>query len=107
MKPSTKVMPVAAALSALSTLACCLPLSLSAAAGLASLSIALEPYRGWLIGVSIMLLLVGVLQLYRFRRTCRKNSLSGIVVVVLAGIIVVTVSLFPQAIAVVLADLFP
>lgn len=97
MKPSTKVMPVAAAFTALSTLACCLPLSLSAAVvGLASLSIVLEPYRGGLIGVSIMLLLVGVLQLYRFRRTCRQNSLSGIVVVVLAGIIVVSVSLFPQ-----------
>jgi hypothetical protein len=107
MKPSTKVMPVAAAFTALSTLACCLPLSLSAAVGIASLGIALEPYRGWLIGVSMVLFGIGVFQLYRFRRTCRQNSLSGIVVVVMAGIVVVGVSLFPQVIAVVLADLFP
>ena len=32
MKPSTKVMPLAAAVTALSTLACCLPLSLTATA---------------------------------------------------------------------------
>ncbi len=107
MKPSTKVMPAAAAFAALSTLACCLPLSFTAAVGMASLGIALQPYRRWLIAVSLILLGISILQLYRFKRVCRKNSISGIVVLVLAGIIVAGVSLFPQAIAVVLADLFP
>src|SRR5262245_19658510 len=107
MKPSTKVAPVAAAFAALSTLACCLPLSLAAAVGIAGAGIALEPYRGWLIAIAILLLAIGVFQLYRFKRVCRQNSLGGIVVLVLAAIIVVGVSLFPQVIAVVLADLFP
>jgi hypothetical protein len=107
MKPSTKVMPLAAAITALSTLACCLPLSLTAAAGIASVSIAIEPFRNWLVSISLILLAVGLFQLYRFKRTCRKSSLSGIAVFVLAAIIVLGVSLFPQAIAVVLADLFP
>ena len=105
MKPSTKVMPVAAVVTALSTLACCLSLSLTAAAGIASLRIAIE--RNWLVGISTIFLAVGLFQLYRFKRNCRKSSRSGIVVFVLAAIIVLGVSLFPQAIAVVLADLFP
>jgi len=107
MKLSTKIMPVAAAVAALSTLACCLPLSLSAAVGVATLGVLLEPYRTGLIAISITFLAIGVFQLYRFKRTCRKNSVSDIVVVVLSGIIVVGLSLFPQAIAVLLADLFP
>ena len=107
MKPSTKAIPVAAAITALSTLACCLPLSLSAAIGSATLSIVLEPYRSWLMAISILLLAIGAFQLYRFRQTCRKNSVSGFVIMVLSGIIVVSVSLFPQVIAILLADLFP
>jgi len=100
-------MPLAAAITALSTLACCLPLSLSAAVGIATLGVVFERYRGGLIAISILFLAIGVFQLYRFKRTCRKSSVSDIVIVVLAGIIVVGVSLFPQAIAVLLADLFP
>jgi hypothetical protein len=53
MKPSPKIMPAAAAFTTLPTLACCLPLSLSAAVGIATLSVVLEPYRGWLIGINI------------------------------------------------------
>ena len=107
MRSSTKVMPVASAITALSTFACCLPISLSAAVGIATLGVVFERYRSGLIAISILFLAIGVFQLYRFKRTCRKSSVSDIVIVVLAGIIVVGVSLFPQAIAVLLADLFP
>jgi hypothetical protein len=107
MKPATKVMPVAATFTALSTLACCLPVSLSAAIGIAAIGAALAPYRNWLTGVSGVFLAIGVLQLYRFKRTCRKNSVSGIAVMALAGVIVLGVSLFPQVIAVAIAELFP
>ena len=102
-----KLMPVAATVTALSTLACCLPLTLSAAVGLAGLSVAIEPYRHWFVILSVFLLAVGVFQLYRFKRTCRKSSRSGIIVFSVASIIVLGVSLFPQVIAVVLAGLFP
>src|SRR5215510_5469096 len=107
MKPATKVMPVAAAVTALSTLVCCLPLSLSAAIGVAGLAVAIEPYRHWFVSLSVFFLAIGLFQLYRFKRTCRKSSQSGIVVFAIAVIIVLGVSLFPQVIAVVLADLFP
>jgi hypothetical protein len=107
MNPNTKVMPVAAAVTALSTLACCLPLSLSATIGVASLAVAIEPYRNWFVSVSVFFLGVGLFQLYRFKRTCRKGSRSGIVVFSIAAIIVLGISVFPQVIAVVLADLFP
>ena len=107
MKPSTKVMPVAAAVTALSTLACCLPLSLTAAVGIAGLSIAIEAFRNWLVSISLAFLAIGLFQFYRFKRTCRKSSRSGIVAFVLAALIVLGVYLFPQTIAVVLADLFP
>src|SRR5262245_38067695 len=107
MKLSSKTMPAAAAITALSSLACCLPLSLSAAAGIATLGIVLKPYRVALIAVSIVFLAIGTYQHYQFKRSCRKNSVGGIVVLVLSGIIVIGVSLFLQVIAVVLADLFP
>jgi len=107
MKPATKVMPLAAAATTLSTLACCLPLSLSVAIGVAGLAVAIEPYRHWFVSVSVFFLAVGLFQLYRFKRTCRKSSRGGIVVFSIAAIIVLGVSLFPQVIAVVLAELFP
>ena len=100
-------MPVAAAVTALSTLACCLPLSLGAAVGIAGLGLAIEPYRGWFVSAAFAFLTVGLFQLYRFKRLCRNSSRSGIVFFSLAAIIVLGVSLFPQAIAAVLADLFP
>jgi hypothetical protein len=106
MKAATKVMPVAAAVTALSTLACCLPLSLSAAIGIASLSLLLDRYRAWLVAIAVMFLVVGAVQLYRFNRACRKTSVGSVVFLVLAGVIVIGVSLFPQIVAVVLADLF-
>ena len=107
MKLSGKMMPVAAAAAALSTLACCLPLSFSAAAGIATLGVVLKPYRTALIVTSIVFFAIGVFHLYRFRRSCRNDSVSDAVIMVLSGIVVLGVSLFPQVIAVVLADLFP
>lgn len=107
MKPATKMMPVAAAVAALSTLMCCLPISLSAAIGVAGLAVAIERYRNLFVIVSVICLAAGVLQLYRFKQACRTNSRSGIAAFSIAAMIVLGVSLFPQVIAVVLADLFP
>ena len=50
MKHSEKITPVAAAVSALSTMACCLPSGIAAAAGAAGLGVVLEPFRSWLMG---------------------------------------------------------
>lgn len=74
MKHSEKIASAAAVISALSTLACCLPLGIAAAAGVAGLGVPVEPLRPWLIGLSIALLGVGFTRLYRSRGTCQRRS---------------------------------
>ena len=56
MRLTERMTPIAAALSALATLACCLPLGISAAVGALGLSVALEALRPWLIGLAVILL---------------------------------------------------
>ena len=106
MKHPTKVVPVAAVVTALSTIACCLPLTLTGAVGIASLSVAAALLGNWLLGLSLLFLAIGVSQLYRVRGSCRQPSRSSIAILGLAAIVVLGVLLFPQPIAVVLADLF-
>ena len=77
MKHSEKVTPIAAAVSALSTMVCCLPSGIAAAAGAAGLGVVLEPLRPWLIGLSIALLVVGSVQLYWSNRRCQRRTRSA------------------------------
>ena len=95
---------MAAALSALATLACCLPLGIAGAVGALGLSVALDRLRPWLIGIAVVLLSVGLWQLYRGQRSCRRSRLS-MVVFGLSSAIVVAVMVFPQVIAGLLADI--
>jgi hypothetical protein len=105
MKHSEKFAPVAALIAALSTIACCLPLGIAAAAGVAGLGILVEPLRPWLIGLSIALLGVGFAQLYRPRRACQRRSRASVAVFWFSAIVVSAALVFPQALASVLADL--
>ena len=107
MKHSEKIMPVAAAVSALSTLACCLPTGIAAAAGAAGLGVVLEPLRPLLVAVSIALLIAGVVQLYRSNRTCRRRSPVSMALFLMSAIVVLVVILFPQIGASVLASVLP
>ncbi len=107
MKHSEKIAPSAAVISALSTLACCLPLGIAAAAGAAGLGVLVEPLRPWLIGLSIALLGVGFTQLYRSRGTCHRRSRASVAVFWFSAIVVLATLVFPQALAGVLADLLP
>jgi hypothetical protein len=54
--------PVVAAIAALSTLACCLPLSFLAAVGLAGASARLQSFRPSLLGSAAVLLGIGFIQ---------------------------------------------
>jgi hypothetical protein len=66
MRVTERLAPVAAAMSALATLACCLPLGIAGAMGALGLSVvALESLRPWLIGLAVILLGVSCLQIYR------------------------------------------
>jgi uncharacterized membrane protein YidH (DUF202 family) len=107
MKHSERVTSVVGAVTALSTLVCCLPLGVAAAAGTASLSVVLEPLRPWLVGISVILLAIGLAQLYRSNRSCRRRSPVSLAVFLLSAIVVVGVVLFPQIIASVLANAIP
>ncbi len=107
MKHSEKITPVAAAVSALSTIACCLPSGIAAAAGTAGLGVVAEPLRPWLVGLSIALLILGFVQLSRSNRSCRRRSPASIAVFSISTIVVVVILLFPQIGASVLASVIP
>ncbi len=107
MKHSEKITPVAAAISALSTIACCLPSGMAAAAGAAVLGVVVEPLRPWLVGLSIVLLVLGFVQLYRSNRSCRRRSPASIAVFSISAIVVVGLLLFPQISAGLLASVIP
>jgi len=107
MKHSEKITPVAAAVSALSTMACCLPSGIAAAAGAAGLGVVLEPFRSWLMGLSVGLLAIGLVQLYRTNRTCPRRGPVSIAVFLVSAIVVLSVLVFPQVMAGILAAVFP
>jgi len=107
MKHSEKITPVAAAVSAVSTIACCLPSGIAAAAGAAGLGVVVEPLRPWLLGLSSALLVLGFVQRYRSNRSCRRRSPASIAVFLISAIVVVGILLFPQISAGLLATVIP
>lgn len=62
MKHAETIAPVAAALSALATLACCLPIAFAAGTATAGLAVIAGSYRWWFLGTSIALLAVGAVR---------------------------------------------
>jgi hypothetical protein len=107
MKHSEKIAPLAAVISALSTVICCLPLSISAAAGAAGLGVVIEPLRPWLLGSSMALLAIGFVQLRRFPATCQRRNGASTAVFLFSTMIVLALVLFPQTVASLLADVLP
>lgn len=96
---------VAAMLTSLLTLGCCLPLPFLGAAGVAGASVFLAGARPWLLGLSVILLVAGFFQLYRGMRCGARQSKTAITLLSLATIVVVLLLLFPQVLASVLADI--
>jgi hypothetical protein len=107
MRTTEKVVPAAAVVSALSTLACCLPFSIAAAAGIAGFGAIVEPLRPWLMGLSLVLLGVGFAQMYRSRGTCHRRSRASVAIFWLSALVVLAALAFPQLVAGALADLLP
>ena len=104
MKHSDKVMSTAAGLAALGSLACCLPPALMAAIGFAGLGVVIAPLAPWMLGLSVVFLAIGLVQLYRSGRTCQKHSRIGLVMFSAAAVVVLGITLFPQLVAGFLAD---
>ena len=105
MRVTERLSPVAAAMSALATLACCLPFGIAGAVGALGLSVALEALRPWLIGLAVVLLGISGFQMYRSGRNCRRRSRLSLVLFGLSAAIVLGVMLFPQTLAELMATL--
>jgi hypothetical protein len=99
------VTPVAAAMSALATLACCLPMGIAGAVGALGLSVALDYLRPWLIGLAVVLLGFSSWQLYRGSQSCRRRSPLSLALFGLSAVVVLAVIVFPQMIAQLMAAL--
>ena len=92
--------------SSLATLACCLPVGLLGAAGLAATAAgAFNAGRPWLLGLSFVFLSVGFAQAWQAKRCGVKPNPWVIGMLGVALGIVLLVALFPQLIAGWLADL--
>ena len=102
-----KIAPVAAATTALATLACCLPVGIAAAAASASLATVVSSYRGWFLLASAGLLALGVVQLTRAQRQCSTRKSGSLAILALSTAIVVLVALFPQVLAALIAEWLP
>ncbi len=107
MNHGEKVAPVAAAATALATLACCLPVGIAAAAATASLAAVVAEYRGWFLLASGALLAVGIVQLNRAQRQCSTRKRGSLAILAISATIVLLVALFPQVIAAMIAAWLP
>lgn len=104
MRVGERVTPVLAALSAIGTLACCLPVSGAAFLGLGGLLVAAARYQQWLLPASGILLAVGGALIWRSRRLCNRTSKVSLAILALSGAIVLVVMFFPQTLAGLLTD---
>ncbi len=107
MKHTEKIAPVAAAFSALATLACCVPIAIAAGTATASLAIVAGSYRWWFLGASAVLLTRGAVQVARVRRTCSTRGSASMVILAVSAAIVLLVVLLPQVLAGLIADWLP
>ena len=104
MRIAERATPVAAVIAALSTLACCLPLGLLGAAGLAGFGLRAAKYRAWFFALAFVFLIIGSVQIY-IRKACAVRSKTSVVTFWVAVALVLFIFLFPQIIANVLAGL--
>jgi hypothetical protein len=105
MRGTERVAPVAAAVSALATLACCLPLGIAGAVGALGLGLVLASLRPWFLAFAGIFLGIGLLQLYRGQKSCRRRSSLSLILFVMCAAVVLAVVLFPQRLAELMAAL--
>ncbi len=97
---------LAAVLSSLATISCCLPLGLAGALGASVSSAFFTTLRPWLLGLSVVLLGFGFWQRHRAKQCGVRGRWIGNVLLWAAVVVVVGMILFPQEIAAVIADRF-
>ena len=104
MKNSEQVTPVAAAVTALSTLLCCVPTSFAAAIAATSAGMFVAEHQGWFLGASVVLIAIGIVQLRRASVCSTRTRRWSAIVLAVSAVIVIAVIFFPQVLAGVMAD---
>lgn len=99
VRTSSVLASVAAALTALATLACCLPWGVGAAFGALGLSVVFARFQVWLLALSMLLLGFGIFQFVRQSTVCRTHNRAEIALIGIAALVVMAVVLFPQWVA--------
>ena len=97
---------LAAIVSSVATISCCLPIAFAGALGAGTASAFATTLRPWLLGLSVILLGFGFWQQYRAKQCSVRGRLVGNVLLWAAVVVVFGMILFPQEIAAVIADRF-
>ena len=97
---------LAAILSSVATISCCLPLGFAAALGAGAASAFFTTLRPWLLGLAVVLLVLGFWQQHRAKQCAVRSRLLGTVLLWAALVVVAGMILFPQQIAGFIADRF-
>jgi hypothetical protein len=95
---------LAAILSSVATISCCLPLGFAAVLGAGAAFF--TTLRPWLLGLSVGLLGLGFWQQYRAKQCSIRGRMIGNVLLWTTLVVVVGMILFPQEIAAFIADRF-
>jgi hypothetical protein len=95
---------LAAILSSVATISCCLPLGFAAALGVGAASAIFTTLRPLLLGLSVVLLGLGFWQQHRAKQCSIRGRLIGSVLLWTALVVVLGMILFPQEIAAFIAD---
>lgn len=107
MKQATGISAsLAAILSSVATISCCLPLGFAAALGVGAASAFFTTLRPWLLGLSVALIGLGFWQQHRSKYCSIRVRMIGNVLLWTAVVVVFGLILFPQEIAAFIADRF-
>ena len=104
MTVAQKATPIAAVVAALSSLVCCMPLGLLGVVGLSGFALWAGRYRIWFVILAFLLLIASCFQLYRGQKSCKTRSKGRMITFWAAVALVLFIFLFPQVVAIVLAQ---
>lgn len=95
---------LAAIISSIATIGCCLPFGFATALGAGAASAFVTSLRPWFLGLSIVLLGFGFWQQHRAKACAVRGRLLSNVLLWAAVVVVLGMILFPQEIAAFIAD---
>ena len=104
MTVAQKATPIAAVVAALSSLVCCMPLGLLGVVGLSGFALWAGRYKIWFVILALLLLIAGCFQVYRGQKSCKTRSKGSMITFWAAVALVLFIFLFPQVVAIVLAQ---